>query len=157
MQTLNVSWDFYLVYNHHKGELFLHPSHACQTNHDAPNEIILNSEQMRLWIHKYDYRKFQYFSEQSLKQPFDTMIRLRCEKTNDYIRTQAICQSTSDGFHCVLIDDRRYHELSKKMIEHKVKESNLIWLDEQLSFYESSKSIRNIKQHLTRMIFRETI
>ncbi len=157
MKTLNVTWDFYLIYNHHKGELFLFPSHACQSNHDAPSEIILNTAKMKLWIHKYDYRKFQYFAEQSLKQPFDTMLRLKCEKAKDYMRTQAICQSTPDGFHCVLIDDRRYHELSKKMIQDKLKEDHLIWIDEQLSLYESSKYLRHLKQHLTKMVFRDTI
>jgi hypothetical protein len=156
VQTLNITWAFYLAYNHLKGELFLRSSNACQTDHETPSEINLNLGQMKSIIHKYDFRKFQYFSERLFKEPFDTMLRLKCENTQEYIRTQAICESTSNGFHCVLIEDRRYHELSKKLASSKITEANFNWLDETLTHYESLKHLKTIKQHLTQMIMRQT-
>ena len=157
MDTVNIRWAFYLSYNHLLEELILHPSEICRQNYMTEHEIRLNLDQMKLWIHKYDFRKFNYFAKQSFKQPFDTTIRIKCEQIKGYLRTQAICQTTPEGFKCVLIEDKLFHQLSKTWNLDKPNETKLSWYDPQLYHFETMKHLNLMKKHLQQMMQRETI
>lgn len=156
MQTFAIPWSYFMVFEYEKNTLSIYFSNELRQkypNHE--DHIIIHGDEIRNYIHRYDYRKLLFFSENPLIQPFDTFLRVKIIPTLGYVKTQAICKSHHKGFHCVLIEDKYYHTLKPLWQVEDQQHTIITFLDESLEHYEKSSEISAFKSHLLKMLSKE--
>ncbi len=151
MSSLSVPWLSYITYDHVKDRLLIYRSD--QTKHDEKRDdpIVIDGEMIRDIIHKYDYRKLIYFSQNPLVQPFDTMLRFRWNAHSPYLRTQAICQSHTQGFHCVLIEDKMIHMLYPSWLHEKEFSLAMVFEQDHYERFGNEKDWLSLQSHLVHL------
>lgn len=158
MQPFIVPWSFFMMFDYAKNELSIYLSEEIKRNLKQENSpIVLQGDDIRNYIHKYDYRKLIYFSKNPLVQPFDTVLRLRLPLSGPYIRTQALCKSHLQGFSCVLIEDKYLHKL--KPLWNLMDEKNRVitFIDEKIYQLKQEKEINILKKHLSDLFSKSSI
>ncbi|MDY0075100.1 MAG: hypothetical protein WC992_01180 [Acholeplasmataceae bacterium] len=149
MNTYTIPWAFILKYNYPKQQLKLHSSTLNQASSSVfSQEMIWKDDKIRHQVHKYDYRKLIYFSQNPLIQPFDTMLRLKDDNQKSYVRTQAICKSHPQGFHCILVDDYEIHQLKPKW---KIQD-HVTFQDQAIFELMDEEEVHGLKDHLAHMM-----
>lgn len=147
-----------MMFDYQKNQLTIHFSEEIRRQLEIEDHtMILEGDDIREYVHKYDYRKLIYFSQNPLVQPFDTMLRFRLPRAKDYIRTQAICKSHSKGFNCLLIEDRFIHKLRSLWILEDQKNRKITFMEEALRIFESENEITLFKTHLSYMLSKVNI
>ncbi len=103
MGHYQLPWLLYLKYDHHEQRMTIHLSDHMKNKVDAEDAIInFQLDEIAECIHKYDYRKLKFFSEEMPSDStFDTLIRFKFNELKQPIKTHAICQKTSKGFECI--------------------------------------------------------
>lgn len=158
MQPFVVPWSFFMMFDYAKNELSIHLSEEINRNLKQENSpIVLQGDDIRNYIHKYDYRKLIYFSQNPLVQPFDTVLRLRMLESSPYIRTQAICKSHPQGFSCILIEDKYLHKLKPLWQLTDEKSRMITFVDDKIYQLRQEKEISVIKNHLSDLLSKSTI
>lgn len=153
MQPFVIPWSFFMMFNYDNNQLVIHFSDEIKRTLNAENnQITLNGDDIRDCIHKYDYRKLIYFSQNPLVQPFDTVLRLRIPITLPYIRTQAICKSHPQGFNCLLIEDKYLHKLKPLWLLADDKNKSVSFLDSRISSISLEKEVNVFKSHLASLL-----
>lgn len=153
MQTFDIPWISYFIYDHTKDCLMIYLSDREKEKtpllHDP---ITIEGDKIKEFIHKYDYRKLMYFSQHPLIQPFDTLLRMRWHTDMSFIRTQAICQSNPKGFNCVLVEDRVLHQLYPDWL-HEHTHGGMTTLQHHfMDRYASEKEWKSLESHLTHLL-----
>lgn len=152
MQSFPVPWSFFMIFEYDKNRLNIHSSDDLRLKHpQLDQQFILEGESIKDMIHRYDYRKLIFFSQNPLIQPFDTLLRVKFIEELGYMKTQAICKSHAKGFHCILIEDKYYHKLKTLWKLEDTKHTMITFLDESLESYEKISEINEFKSHLTKM------
>ena len=153
MQPFIVPWSFFMMFDYDKNQLVIYFSDEIKRHLQAENnQIVLIGDDIREYIHKYDYRKLIYFSQNPLVQPFDTILRLRIPSTKPYLRTQAICQSHVHGFNCILIEDKYLHKLKPLFLLEDEKNRTISFLDTMIYQLGQEKEINLFKSHLVKLL-----
>lgn len=153
MSPFIVPWSFFLMFDYEKNQLKISFSDEIRRTIQAENHhIVLTGDSIREYIHKYDYRKLIYFSQNPLVQPFDTVLRLRIPLTKPYIRTQAICKSHQQGFNCILIEDKYLHKLKPLWQLEDERNRVISFLDEMIFELSPEKEIGLFKSHLAQLL-----
>jgi hypothetical protein len=151
MMQYQVPWIFHLSYDHKKREMnIMFSNQFAQDNHMDSNAMSLDDDQIKLFIHKYDYRKLEYFVSQVLPNPFDTLMRFSIPNQKTYIRTQAVCHVEQQHLMCVLFDEKTIFTLQK------ISDSQAI-IDAQsdLEKIESANQATRFLKHLNQLIHRQ--
>jgi len=151
MMQYQVPWIFHLSYDHKKREMkIMFSNQFAQDNHMDSNTMSLDDDQIKLFIHKYDYRKLEYFVSQVLPNPFDTLMRFSIPSQKTYIRTQAVCHVEQQHLMCVLFDEKTIFTLQK------ISDSQAI-IDAQsdLEKIESANQATRFLKHLNQLIHRQ--
>jgi hypothetical protein len=145
-----------MVFEYEKNTLSIYFSSELKLKYpDLKDHMLVQGEDIRNYIHRYDYRKLLFFSENPLIQPFDTFLRVKIIPELGYIKTQAVCKSHHLGFHCILIEDKYYHKLKPLWKLEDTKHTLITFLDESLEHYEKTSEINEFKSHLTKMLSKE--
>lgn len=156
MQTFAVPWSYFMVFEHETSTLVIHFSHEIKMKYPHLNDTMtIQGDAIKNYVHRYDYRKLLFFSQNPLIQPFDTFLRVKIIPEIGYVRTQAVCKSHHKGFHCVLIEDKYYHKLKPLWKLENTEHIIITFLDESLEHYEKSTEISAFKSHLTKMLSKE--
>jgi len=153
MQPFVVPWSFFMTYDYEQNELKIYPSEEFKRKMKLESDTFLvQGDEIRELIHKYDYRKLIYFSQNPLVQPFDTVLRMRLSVDMSYLRTQAICQSHTKGFHCLLIEDKYLHRLRPlwHLERHEIKQIAL--LDPSIYSIDQAAEVELFKAHLLKIL-----
>jgi len=151
MMQYQVPWIFHLSYNHKKREMkIMFSNQFVLDNHMDSNVMTLDDVQTKMFIHKYDYRKLEYFVSQELPNPFDTLMRFSIPKQKTYIRTQAVCHVEQQHLMCVLFDEKTIFTLQR------ITDSQVI-IDAQtdLEKIESANQASRFLKHLNQLIHRQ--
>ena len=160
LNALFMPWAFYMKYDTHQKQMTLELSHQMLSKlHVSFDELILENEDIKSFVHKYDYRKLEYFGHLKTDGPFDTTFRFKSFDGKSYLRTHAICQKSSEGFSCVLFEDQVLNQLGityKNII--KQDQHVQIELDEQEleKTLDNRHEVKVLKKHLTQMMARAT-
>jgi len=121
MIDYNLSWIFYFQYNQKNASAKAFFSKTYEKKFSLDKQLFTyDDEELKLFIHKYDYRKLAYFSNHEVKGYFDTKFRFSIEHQKGYLRTQAICQTTKEGFSCLLFNEKDLVKMQHFMGKHKV-------------------------------------
>ena len=152
MQTFMVPWSFFMVFNYEQDQLIVHFSKDMkQKNQDLIDPLVLRGDDIRDVIHRYDYRKLMFFSQNPLVQPFDTFLRVKFIDQLGFVKTQAICKSHEGGFNCVLIEDRYFHKLKSLWKLEESKNTIITLMDDTIEKLEKTPEIHAYKLHLAEM------
>lgn len=153
MQPFVVPWSFFMTFDYEKNQLVIHFSEEIRRQHQIDSEsITLFGDDIRDYIHKYDYRKLIYFSQNPLVQPFDTILRFQLPQIKGHIRTQAICKSHVKGFNCLMIEDRFFHKLKPLWQLEDQKNRKILFMDEMLHSLENDTELNLFRTHLSYML-----
>ncbi|MDX9690932.1 MAG: hypothetical protein RBT45_00655 [Acholeplasmataceae bacterium] len=160
MLDYNLSWIFYFQFNQKEESAKAFFSKKYQEKYELPNQLYeLDQEHLRAFVHKYDYRKLEYFSKNEVKGYFDTLLRFKISTQKGYLRTQAICHSTKEGFTCMLFHDK---ELMK--LQHTIGKSGVyptssvmkIAADDELSLHKFPVQMNQIKKQIVELLDRDS-
>ena len=151
MMQYQVPWIFHLSYDHKKREMkIMFSNQFAQDNHMDSNAMSLDDDQIKSFIHKYDYRKLEYFVSQVLPNPFDTLMRFSIPNQKTYIRTQAVCHVEQKHLMCVLFDEKTIFTLQK------ISDSQAtIDAQSDLEKIESANQATRFLKHLNQLIHRQ--
>lgn len=149
MKSYHLAWAFFLKYDHQQKRLVLDLSDTFKEKHNIDlSTLMFEAENLKECIHKYDYRKLSYFSEQPLKS-FDTELRFRFHQHKPYIRTHAICQAVLHGFECVLIEEKVLFETKRSLSKGYIEDIELDFLEKQdVKEHIAQASMRKMKDQL---------
>jgi len=121
MEELTVPWAFYLKYEKTNKEMTIFFSNRMkQLMELSTDSMTLSENELKEFVHKYDQRKLDYFSNQKLTGPFNTTMRFKTTHGKSYLRTLAICQINPHGFDCITIDDLFLHKMNQSLLTTKV-------------------------------------
>jgi len=151
-------WAFYMKYNRKHKSLTLDLSkHMSHKLHMPMGEMTLNHQEIKHFIHKYDYRKLDYFSIMPIEGPFDTTLRFKDLDQKTYMRTHAVCQKDPSGFHCILFDDKDVHDMT--LFYKQIKDIEPIQIElaegELQRTFESKQQIKIFQDHLAHIAKRD--
>jgi hypothetical protein len=147
--SLTVPWLSYMVYDYSLDRLLIYFSEDTKQKMSSVDPFMdVEGDNIKDMIHKYDYRKLIYFSKNPLVQPFDTLLRIRWHPKFPYLRTQAICQSHANGFHCVLVEDKVLHSMYHLWIKEKTPSKTLILENDTRDSIGSEKEWLVMQHHL---------
>ena len=114
MMQYQVPWIFHMSYDHKKRDMkIMFSNQFVLDNHIDSSTLTLDDDQIKSFIHKYDYRKLEYFVSQELPNPFDTFMRFSIPNQKTYIRTQAVCHVDRKVLMCVLFEEKTIFTLQK--------------------------------------------
>jgi hypothetical protein len=131
MTSYHLAWAVFLTYDHKKEILILEISDTFKDKYHLDQKtMMLEERDIKSFIHKYDYKKFEYFSMQQLKT-FDTELKFRFDAHKPYIKTQAICQKTHHGFECVLIEEKVLFETKRSLSKVYQHDMDIEFLEKQ--------------------------
>ncbi len=158
MQAYSLNCAFLLEYNTKQITLNINLSKQfVEKNKLKYTELALTNNELSKFVHRYDYRKLDYFVESEISGIFDTLMRFTLKKCKYPLRTVAICKVTNNGLKCahfeeskiVQLRNSRLSELSNKQIKRVNIENENEVLGKQHTF------ISEVKSHLACIIDRE--
>jgi hypothetical protein len=118
MQHYELQWLFHLKYNQKLKQASIKSSKYFQEKENLPtDEFLLDDEMIKKFLHKYDYKKFIYFSSKQIKGVFDTLLRFKVNDHKQYLRTHAVCNTTKDGFECLHFTELDVVKLKREIIK----------------------------------------
>jgi hypothetical protein len=151
MMQYQVPWIFHMSYDHKKRDMkIMFSNQFVLDNHIDSSTLTLDDDQIKSFIHKYDYRKLEYFVAQELPNPFDTLMRFSIPNQKTYIRTQAVCHVDRKVLMCVLFEEKDIFSLQKISDSQAIIDA----LSELEKIESVSQAIRWTK-HLNHLIHRE--
>lgn len=151
MMQYQVPWIFHLSYNHSKREMtIMYSSKFALDNHMESTMMSLDDQQIKEFIHKYDYRKLDYFVSQVLPNPFDTLMRFTLPNQKTYIRTQAVCHVEHQHLLCVLFEEKTIFSLQKISDSQAIIDAQI-----ELEKIESINQASRFLKHLNQLIHRQ--
>ncbi len=158
MDRLTIPWAFYMKYEKNKKEMTIYFSNRMKQMMELSSDSMAFSEvDLKEFIHKYDQRKLEYFSNQKITGPFNTMMRFKTTHGKSYFRTLAICQVDRHGFHCITIDDIFFHKTKESLLSTKTDIKQLridIEEVEKIMEVESDFQIGIFRSHLATILSR---
>ena len=161
MDALTIPWAFYMKYEKTKKEMTIFFSNRMKQMMELSlDSMSFSEEDLKEFIHKYDQRKLDYFSNQKINGPFNTTMRFKTTHGKSYLRTLAICQIDHHGFHCITIDDGYLHKMNQSLLSTKTDIKQLkIEIEEldKIIEVESDFQLNKFKSHLTSIFDRMTI
>ena len=158
MIDYKLSWIFYFQYNHKNASAtaFFSKKYQEEFSFDQPL-YVFDQEKLKVFVHKYDYRKLGYFAENQLKGYFDTLLRFKIENQKGYLRTQAVCHPTKQGFSCMIFNERdvvkMQHQIGKTKIFPSASSMNIMNPDE-IQEINQSTHISQIKRQIVDLLER---
>lgn len=161
MDALTIPWSFYMKYEKNKKEMTIFFSNRMkQLLELSLDSMSLSENELKEFIHKYDQRKLDYFSNQKINGPFNTSMRFKTTHGKSYLRTIAICQNDHHGFHCIMIDDGFLHKANQSLLTTKTDVKQIrIEIEEldKIIEVESDFQVNKFKSHLTSVFSKMTI
>ena len=159
MIDYNLSWIFYFQYNHKNVSATAFFSKKYQDEFTLDYHMkTLNEDDLKVFIHKYDYRKLGYFAQHNMKNYFDTLLRFKIENQKGYLRTQAICHPTKHGFSCMIFKEKdvvkMQHQIGKTKIFPSTSSMKILDHDEIKALSESIQ-LSQIKRHIVDLLDRD--
>lgn len=113
--TYTLSWLFYFDYHTKKRLSHIQFSSYAVKRFSLKQQILdADDDTLRQLVHRYDYRKIEYFAEELL-ETFDTTIRFLVPNSKKMVRLKAVCKSHKDGFSCLMYDEYDLFKLQQKM------------------------------------------
>ena len=153
MQPFIVPWSFFMMFDYDKNQLVVYPSEEYKRKLEFQDDkYIIEGDDIKELIHKYDYRKLIYFSQNPLVQPFDTVLRMRLSVETSYLRTQAICHSHVKGFNCLLVEDKYLHKLKPLWQLESSDAKHISLLDQSIYQIDQVGEIDLFKLHLSKVL-----
>ncbi|MDO9628778.1 MAG: hypothetical protein Q7I99_02655 [Acholeplasmataceae bacterium] len=156
MDALTIPWAFYMKYEKSKKQMTIFFSKRMkQLMELSLDSMILSEDDLKEFVHKYDQRKLDYFSNQKITGPFNTMMRFKTTHGKSYLRTLAICQIDQHGFHCITIEDMFLHKMNQLLASTKMDIKQVkIEIEEldKIIEVESEFQINKFKSHLTTIL-----
>lgn len=152
MQRYELHWLFHLTYNKKTKEAIFKPSNYFKEIDSLVSEsFVMDDQLIKHYIHKYDYRKLEYFSNMQMKGNFDTLLRFKTQDGKQYYRTQAVCHTTKDGFECLHFKEIEVFKLTRDIMKTGIYPLPSVM---QIADYESLKEITNMTnaQQITKQI-----
>jgi hypothetical protein len=161
MEDLTIPWAFYMKYEKTKKEMTIFFSNRMkQLMELSLDSMTLSEHELKEFVHKYDQRKLEYFSNQKITGPFNTTMRFKTTHGKSYLRTLAVCQIDHHGFHCLTIDNLFLHKMNQSLISSKT-DLKQIKIDleetERIILVESDFQLSKFKSHLTTIFGKMTI
>ena len=152
MMQYQVPWIFHMCYDQKKREMkVLYSNQFANDNHINQNVMTLDDNQIKLFIHKYDYRKLDYFISQVLPNPFDTLLRFSIPNQKTYIRTQAVCHVEHQNLMCVLFEEKAIFTL-QSISDSQAMIDAISELEQIESANQASKCLKHLNQLIHRPI-----
>jgi hypothetical protein len=106
MSIYQVPWLLYSKYDNQQKKMIIHMSNHMKSKINSETDtLFLNFDEIIDFIHKYDYRKLNYFSSHPTHSTFDTLIRFKFDNLKQPIKTHAVCQNTPHGFECIHVEE----------------------------------------------------
>lgn len=161
MDALTIPWAFYMKYEKNKKEMTIFFSNRMKQMMELSlDSMSFSEDDLKEFIHKYDQRKLDYFSNQKINGPFNTTMRFKTTHGKSYLRTLAICQIDHHGFHCLTIEDGFLHKMNQSLLTAKTDIKQLkIEIEEvdKIIEVESDFQLNKFKSHLASIFDRMTI
>ena len=161
MDSLTIPWAFYMKYEKTKKEMTIFFSNRMKQMMELSlDSMSFSEDDLKEFIHKYDQRKLDYFSNQKITGPFNTAMRFKTLHGKSYLRTLAICQLDHNGFHCLTIEDVFLHKMNQSLISTKtdIKQLKIEIEDvDKIIEVESDFQLSKFKSHLSSILSRQTI
>ncbi len=155
-----IPWAFYMKYNLRQKTMTIHLSKDMMTKCELPLEMLnLDDTEIKEFIHRYDYRKLDYFSTHPIQGIFDTTFSLKTTHGKNYLKTKAICQKTTYGISCLLIEDIHIHKMKVSFKQlSKTEQLQIVFSEtEQIELLETNTQWIKIRNHVSQIITRPTI
>ncbi|MFH0767141.1 MAG: hypothetical protein ABII85_03830 [Bacillota bacterium] len=102
MQSFILNWAFLLIYD--KNDIAMNIKFSNQFIEDyqlSYRELMLVEKEIASYLHRYDYKKLEYFSNIETPLVFDTLMRFKFKKCKHSLRTIAICSVQENGLSCI--------------------------------------------------------
>lgn len=153
-----VPWILHMKYDRKKQEMtVIFSERYVKILQLESNMLTLNDEQIKEFIHKYDYRKLIYFTTETVSSPFDTLIRFKKPNEKSYIRTNAVCHIDRKNLLCVHFEEKDIFNLQHKMSEQHLMPMNIQVAIDQLddierieTNYQVSKFVKQLNSLISR-------
>lgn len=158
METAHLNWAFLLEYQKDHSTLTLRFSPAYVENHQLPyQELTFNEKDISEFIHRYDYRKLDYFVKVKIDHVFDTLMRFNFKKSKYPLRTLAVCHLNEDGMTCVNFEEIDLIELKNLYQNQHKTTSNCKFdiLNTSGINIEDQKLKNELHQHIQYMTYRD--
>lgn len=154
-----IPWVLHMNYDRKKREMtVIFSNHYAHTMQMDSTPFILNDNQIKEFVHKYDYRKLEYFTTASIDCPFDTLMRFKKPNQKDYIRTHAVCYLEHKNLYCIHFEEKDVFDFRRKAVKQEISEISsqiMIYATEEISKIESSYRLSRFTKQLNNLIFRD--
>lgn len=120
MNSSILNWAFFLDYKTDKCALNFKFSPWFIQEHQLPfKELTILEEDIIQIIHRYDYRKLDYFVNVKIDYVFDTLMRFNFTKGKYPLRTLAVCHINESGLSCVNFEESQLLKVKDLLFERK--------------------------------------
>jgi len=158
MQPYTLNCSFILDYNMEQIALDINFSKQFVAQYNLSfEELSLIEKEITIFLHRYDYRKLNYFVETGISEVFDTLMRFTFKKCKYPLRTVAVCKVTKKGLRCAHFEESKIVQLRKlKRSDLSVKLLKYVNIDNEIEVLSRQHTFVNeIKAHLVEIIDRD--
>ncbi|PKK97064.1 MAG: hypothetical protein CVV58_03185 [Tenericutes bacterium HGW-Tenericutes-3] len=158
MQSYSLSCSFTLDYNVEQVTLDLHFSKQFALKYKmTSDQLSLIETEITKFLHRYDYRKLNYFYETGITEVFDTLMRFTFRKCKYPLRTVAVCKVTKTGLKCAHFEEVTIVKLRKsKRLDHLKVPLKFVNIENFEEVLDKQKSfLTDVKAHLVEIIDRD--
>jgi hypothetical protein len=157
MQPYTLNCSFLLNYDTEQVSLDISFSDQFTKKYELSyDELSLIEKEITHFLHRYDYRKLNYFVEAGIAEVFDTLMRFTFKKSKYPLRTVAVCKVTKKGLSCVHFEESNIVQLRKlKRSDSSTKLVKYVNIENENELQRSQHAfISEVKQHLVQIIAR---
>jgi len=157
MQLYTLNCSFLLNYDTEQVSLDISFSDQFTKKYELSyDELSLIEKEITHFLHRYDYRKLNYFVEAGIAEVFDTLMRFTFKKSKYPLRTVAVCKVTKKGLSCVHFEESNIVQLRKlKRSDSSTKLVKYVNIENENELQRSQHAfISEVKQHLVQIIAR---
>ncbi|GEM_PF-958270 len=158
MDISKLNWAFLLEYNKDNTSLTLQFSPWFIDQHQLLfEELTFDEKDIIQIIHRYDYRKLDYFVNVKMDQVFDTLMRFNLTKGKFPFRTLAVCHLNENGLSCVNFEEEPLLQLKKQFRQqHKSRLNYKVAIENKDDMHMNDHVLTaGIYKHLAHMTYRD--
>lgn len=157
MQSYEINWAFLLDYDKESGNLDVKFSNKFIEDYQLENTTIsLSNHEIYTFLHRYDFRKLDYFCQSDIQETFDTLMRFTINKNKYPLRTIAICKLNNHGMSCINFEESKLFKLRKlKRVNYANKVTQPIGITNACDLLDDHQIIiSKIEAHLSKIVER---
>jgi len=156
--TAHLNWAFSLEYNKDHTSLTVKFSPKYKNDQQLPySELTFSQDDIAEFIHRYDYRKLDYFIQVKIDHVFDTLMRFNFKKGKYPLRTLAVCHINAEGLTCVNFEEIDMIELKNEYQKQQNNDPRCRFEIENASdiIIDDRKLKKELHQHIAYMTYRD--